>query len=97
MKKNKQIILLIDISKNMYNQNKQDNKEVEKMEIKINYCGGKQQERMIENGWTLKLAEFRETPEELYKRLITKGYKQIKIYWIGTRIRGIHDYFAFVK
>lgn len=65
--------------------------------IKVNHCGGKQQERMIQNGWTLKLAEFRETPEELYNRLIASGYKQIKVYWEGTRVRGIHSYFAFVK
>jgi hypothetical protein len=58
--------------------------------IKVNHCGGKQQERMIQNGWTLKLAEFRETPEELYNRLIASGYKQVKVYWEGTRIRGIH-------
>jgi hypothetical protein len=66
------------------------------MEIKVNYCGGKQQERMIKNGWRMILAEFRETPEELYERLVARGYK-VKVYWDSTRIRGIHDYFAFVK
>ena len=65
--------------------------------IKVNYCGGKQQERMIKNGWFLVCAEFGETPEELYNRLVASGYKQVKVYWEGTRIRGIHSYFAFVK
>ena len=68
------------------------------MEIKVNYCGRKQQDRMEKNGWFLMLAEFGETPEELYKRLTEEGhYKQVKVYWEGTMIRGIHDYFAFVK
>ena len=66
--------------------------------MKINHCGNEAQERMIKNGWKLMLTEnYLETPEELYTRLIAKGYKQVKVYWQGTRIRGIHDYFAFVK
>lgn len=65
--------------------------------MKVNYCGGSQQERMIQNGWTLMLAQFRETPEELHARLIASGYTKVKVYWEGTRVRGIHDYFAFVK
>lgn len=65
--------------------------------IKVNHCGGKQQETMCNNGWTLMLSKFNETPEELFDRLERNGYKQIKVYWEGTRIRGIHSYFAFVK
>ena len=67
------------------------------MELKVNYCGGKQQEKMVKNGWSLRVAEYRETPEELYNRLVKTGYKQVKVYWTSTRIRGIHSYFAFVK
>lgn len=68
------------------------------MKIKVNYCGREAQERMIKNGWRLILTEsYRETPEELYNRLVAQGYKQVKVYWEGTRIRGIHNYFAFVK
>lgn len=65
--------------------------------MKVNYCGGKQQDRMIKNGWSLRIANFNECPEELYNRLVADGYKQVKVYWEGTRIRGIHNYFAFVK
>ena len=65
--------------------------------MKVNYCGKAQQERMEKNGWWLELADLNETPEHLYERLTNKGYKQVKVYWIGTRIRGIRDYFAFVK
>lgn len=66
--------------------------------IKVNYCGRKQQEQMFKNGWSLKIPESpNETPEEIYNRLIEQGYKQVKVYWEGTRIRGIHSYFAFVK
>ena len=65
--------------------------------INVYNCGGKQQEKMIENGWKLMLAEFRESPEELYDRLTKNGYTEVKVYYTGTRIRGIHDYFAFVK
>jgi hypothetical protein len=65
--------------------------------IKVNHCGGEQQERMCKNGWFLICAEFRESPEELYDRLIARGYSKVKVYWEGTRIRGIHSYFAFAK
>lgn len=67
-------------------------------ELKVNYCGRAQQDRMEKNGWTLKIREsVRETPEELYDRLIAQGYTQVKVYWEGTRVKGIHSYFAFVK
>jgi hypothetical protein len=66
--------------------------------MKVNYCGKEAQTRMIKNGWFLMLPEsYTETPEELYDRLINSGYTQVKVYWCGTRIKGIHDYFAFVK
>lgn len=65
--------------------------------IAVYNCGGKMQDKMCENGWRLKLAEFRETPEELYDRLASYGYSKVKVYWTGTAIRGIRDYFAFVK
>ena len=66
--------------------------------MKVNYCGKEQQERMIKNGWTLKLAEsYQESPEEIYERLVKCGYTQVKVYWMSTMIRGIHNYFAFVK
>lgn len=68
------------------------------MTLKVNYCGNEQQTRMIKNGWTTMLRNsYSETPEELYDRLINSGYKQVKVYWCGTMIRGIHSYFAFVK
>lgn len=73
------------------------NTEVVTENIKINYCGGKQQDRMIKNGWRLILAEHNESPTEIYNRLIEKGYKQVKVYYNTTQIRGLHKYFAFVK
>ena len=66
--------------------------------MKVNYCGKEQQERMSKNGWWLELAEsYQESPEAMYDRLTKKGYSQVKVYWCGTMIRGIHKYFAFVK
>ena len=67
------------------------------MAMKVNYCGKAQQERMIKNGWTLKLAEVGEFEEELYERLSKEGYSQVKIYYDTTMIRGLHKYFAMVK
>ena len=66
--------------------------------MKVNYCGGAQQERMIANGWRIEVAEnCRETPEEILERLLKSGYSKVKVYYDSTRIRGVHDYFAMVK
>ena len=67
------------------------------MTMKVNYCGKAQQERMVKNGWTIKLAEFGEFDEALYDRLSKEGYSKIKIYYDCTTIRGLHKYFAMVK
>lgn len=65
--------------------------------MKVNYCGGKQQDRMIKNGWRIKLEEYCcESPEHMYERL-SKEYSKVKVYYDTTRIRGLHKYFAFVK
>ena len=61
------------------------------------YCGGKEQEKMIDRGWKLKIAEDpRETPREIFDRLI-QSYDRVKIYYDTTRVRGLHSYFAMVK
>lgn len=60
-------------------------------------CAGGKQEEMLEHGWRMILAEFRESPAELYDRLIAEGYSKVRVCWVGTMVRGIHDYFAFVK
>ena len=66
--------------------------------MKVNYCGRKQQKRMIANGWRIMLAErCSETPEAMYERLTKMGYSQVKVYYDTTCIRGLHSYFAFVK
>lgn len=66
--------------------------------INVNYGSGKLQERMERNGWRMMLREnYRESPSELYERLKANGYKQVKVYWDSTMIRGLHTYFAFVK
>lgn len=66
--------------------------------MKVNYCGGKAQKKMIANGWKLMLADsYRESPEDIYERLTKMGYSQVKVYYESTCIRGLHSYFAFVK
>ena len=65
--------------------------------MKVNYCGGKAQERMERNGWRLVIRNsYNETEEQLYDRL-SRNYEDVRIYWCGTRIPGIHDIFAMVK
>ena len=64
----------------------------------VNYCGGKQQEKMIKNGWRVELAKsYNESPEEIKDRLTGCGYSKVKVYYDTTRIRGFHTYFAMVK
>lgn len=68
--------------------------------VNVNNGGGKAfQARMESNGWTLKLRDnCNETAQELYDRLEATGkYSDIKVYYTGTQIRGLHNYFAFVK
>ena len=61
------------------------------------YLGGKEQDRMIANGWRIMLKEsMNESPEEMFERL-SKTYPKVKIYWDTTRVRGLHNYFAMVK
>lgn len=64
--------------------------------MKVNYLGSKGQERMIKNGWRIKLVEFGETSDQLYERL-SKRYSKVKVYYDTTRVRGYHEYFAMVK
>lgn len=64
--------------------------------MKINYCGGAAQERMARNGWTMRLPNFGESPDELHARLSEK-WDDVRVYWTGTMIRGIHNHFAFCK
>ena len=74
--------------------------------LKVNYCGKAAQERMIRNGWWLEIpklvkdpgAQYKrtETEEELYERL-SKIYGDVRIYWCGTAIPGIHDHIAMCK
>ena len=66
--------------------------------MKVNYCGGAQQDRMIANGWTIMLAKnYIESPEEMLARLTDMGFSKVKVYYESTRIRGLHSYFAMVK
>ncbi len=63
----------------------------------VRYCGRKEQDRMCANGWRIKLAEsYTESPEAMFERL-SKAYKQVKVYYDTTQIRGLHSYFAMVK
>lgn len=64
---------------------------------KVNYLGKEGQERMIRNGWTLRVQDrCGESPEAMYKRL-SEHYSDVRIYWTGTMVRGIHSYFAMCK
>lgn len=64
--------------------------------MKVNYCGGKAQARMVKNGWRIVTPNWNETEEHLHDRL-SKDYEDVRIYWEGTQIRGIHSIFAMVK
>lgn len=61
-----------------------------------NYLGKDGQERMVRNGWTLRVCQPKESYEDLYNRL-SETYTQVKVYYCGTMIRGIHSYFAMCK
>ena len=68
--------------------------------VNVNNGGAKEfQERMIRNGWRIQLPlNYSESAQALYDRLAATGcYSDIKVYWSSTRIRGLHEYFAFVK
>lgn len=69
------------------------------VETKVNYCGKDAQERMIKNGWRIELQAYaNENEQDMYDRLEATGkYKDIKIYYSTTRIRGYHSFFAMVK
>ena len=65
--------------------------------MKINYLGKDGQERMIRNGWMLRLRNsYNESPEDMHKRL-SSYYSDVRIYWCGTMVRGVHSYFAMCK
>ena len=70
--------------------------------------GKEAQERMIRNGWELKLTrrllkqptdryKSEETDEEFIERLIKADYKKIKLYYTITYIRGYYNTIAMVK
>ena len=66
------------------------------------------QERMGRNGWYVKHPqrllkqpidkyESEESTEEFIGRLINTGYKQIKLYYVTTYVRGAYKSIAMVK
>lgn len=72
---------------------------MKKYPYNVNYCGRKQQEQMIARGWRLKLSRDWEesvNADKLYDRL-SQEWKQVKIYYDTTAVRGLHNNFAFVK
>lgn len=67
------------------------------MTMRINHLSKVGQERMIRNGWVLMLPlNYMENIEEMHKRLSVE-YSDVRIYWCGTMVRGIHNYFAMCK
>ena len=66
----------------------------------VNNGGGQEfQQRMLRNGWRIQLPlNYSESAQALYDRLAATGrYSDIQVYWTSTQIRGLHNYFAFVK
>ena len=70
--------------------------------------GKEGQERMLRNGWDLKLTQWilkrptdrykgEETDDEFIERLLKSGYKKIKLYYVTTCVRGSYDTIAMVK
>lgn len=67
--------------------------------VNVNYASGALQDRMVNNGWRIELMDnCNESAQGLYDRLAATGlYKDIKVYYCTTAIRGLHKYVAFVK
>ena len=63
---------------------------------KTRLLSGKEQERMINNGWWLCLPEPLEGTEAMRERLSEK-YSQVKMYYVTTAIRGFYKPIAMVK
>lgn len=55
----------------------------------------KEQEKMIGNGWKLKIKGFQESELEFIQKLY--GYKKLKFYRVTTSVRGYYDRIAMVK
>ena len=64
--------------------------------MNINILGRKRMDEMLERGWRIQLQEFGETAEETRNRLL-KSYKQVKIYYVTTCVKGYYDTIALVK
>lgn len=64
--------------------------------VNVYLLGDKGETELLEKGWRIALANFRETEQELYDRLI-KTYRCVRVWRRATRIRGYHDIFAMVK
>ena len=60
------------------------------------YISHARQEKMIENGYTLELVKTNETEQNAYDRL-SKKYDIVRIYTIGTAVRGYRDKYAMCK
>jgi hypothetical protein len=65
--------------------------------VNVNNCGKVRQEQMIDKGWRVKLSSgYNSMPQDIYDEW-KSIYSEVKIYWCGTRIPGLRDYFAMVK
>ena len=64
---------------------------------RVNYLGGDGQDRMERNGWRMEIADYPgESQDTMYTRLSEK-WEDVRIYWCGTMIPGIHSLFAMCK
>ena len=48
-------------------------------------------------GWNLRISGFNEAEQQLYDRMISKGYTKVRIWHVTTAVRGYHDIIAMVK
>ena len=63
----------------------------------VHHLGKDGQERMARNGWRLRVADkCNESAQEMYDRL-SAHYSDVRIYWTGTMIPGIHSRYAECK
>lgn len=60
------------------------------------YISSARLDKMLENGYVIKVVEARETEQEAYDRL-SKNFEVVRIYTTGTAVRGYRSKYAMCK
>ena len=60
------------------------------------YISTARQDKMIENGYSIQHIELNETEQAAYDRL-SKKFEIVRIYTIGTKVRGYRRAYAMCK